>query len=216
MEAPIYRILIVDDDEDARDGLREDIARSTFNIDVASNTIEAESLMAGAPYHLVFLDKNMPDRNGEMDSDAGVRLLEQVMNQSPHTTCILLTSHATAKSFQRTKAAGIYEYLDKGLSRSELNDLVDKALEARKVPVYRRGGLPEEADVLFFWGQRGTVVKEINRHGDSPGCVSLPSGEWQAEPDPSGKVNRLKEGRAVKALHVERGRIEVVPFPPTY
>jgi CheY-like chemotaxis protein len=216
MEIAAYRILIIDDDEDARQSLQQDIARPNFNIDLAANTREAAVLLAKTVYHLVFSDKNMPNRDGEMDSDAGVQLLEQIQRDYPYTTCVLLTGHATARSFHRSQAAGLYQYLDKGLSKSELSGVVEQALEQRKVAVHRRGGLPEEVDVLFFWGQEGTVVKEIDRHSESPGCVLFPSGEWQAEPHPSGNVSRLKEGRTVKALHVERGRIEVIPFPAMY
>ncbi|MFH1893815.1 MAG: response regulator [Candidatus Zixiibacteriota bacterium] len=214
--AQMYRILIVDDDDDVRADFEAALKASERLIHVAAGANEAIPLLNSAEYHLVLLDKNMPNLSGVMDSEGGIKLFEHIRSVAPHTTCIVLTSHATAKTYEKTMEQGLYRYIDKGLTTSELAEIVEKTLTDRRVTVLSRGGMPEKMDILAFWGEIGTVVKTVDRTSSRAGIVKLASGEWQAEPDRSSQVGRIQQGKRVEARAIENGRIQIIPSPSDY
>src|SRR5262245_5788881 len=61
---PLMRLLLVEDDKDLCDFVREGLARAGFSVDVAMDGQEAVDLAAERGYDVVLLDVMMPKLDG--------------------------------------------------------------------------------------------------------------------------------------------------------
>lgn len=58
------RLLLVEDDPELRDGVRSDLVRAGFAVDVSDNGVDAEHLGGTEPYDAIVLDLGLPGRPG--------------------------------------------------------------------------------------------------------------------------------------------------------
>lgn len=112
------RILVVDDSPDNQRLLAHNLRTAGAELDLASNGIEALRAVAsaqerGAPYDLIFMDKQMP----EMDGLEATRALRVRGWSNP---IIALTAHARQEELDECLAAGCDEALTKPIPRQEL------------------------------------------------------------------------------------------------
>ena len=124
----IYRVLIVDDDEDARILLVRALGKSALALEVASaaDGLQALGQVAGARPHAVITDIMMPRMNG-FDLCAALR-------SDPATAgipVIMVTALEDERDRQRGFAVGADEYLTKpfnwGILADRLAELLDNA-----------------------------------------------------------------------------------------
>ena len=117
-------LLIVDDNASNRRIVREMLAAVGVVVEEASGADEGLGIMhraarSGAPYPLVILDAQMPQRDGfqlaqDVRADPALRT----------TRLLMLTSAAQRGDAQRCRELGIRGYLTKPVSRSDLLDAV--------------------------------------------------------------------------------------------
>jgi CheY-like chemotaxis protein len=129
-----YRILIVDDDEDARILLVRALSKSSLTLEVstAADGLQALELVAHSRPHLVITDVMMPRMNG-FDLCTAVR-------KDPATATIpviMLTALEDDRDRQRGLAVGADEYLTKPFTWGALNGVVSDLLAAVYGPVDR-------------------------------------------------------------------------------
>lgn len=124
----IYRVLIVDDDEDARILLMRALGKSdlVFEVAAAADGLQALELVAGARPHAVITDIMMPRMNG-FDLCAALRA-------DPATAAIpviMVTALEDERDRQRGFAVGADEYLTKpfnwGILTERLAELLGTA-----------------------------------------------------------------------------------------
>ena len=130
-----HRILIADDDESSRKGLKALL--SGFGYEVESAADGQEALEKAASFHpaVVICDLVMPGLDG-------LGLLNALKSELLFATVILLTGHATIETAVAAMKQGAYDYLTKPVDVVRLRFLIEKALEKgetiREVRLLRR------------------------------------------------------------------------------
>jgi DNA-binding NtrC family response regulator len=119
------KILIVDDEPSAREGLARLVSNWNFNTNSAENGEAALALISELEPHVVITDLFMP----VMD---GMTLLKRIKEDYPDVAVILLTAQATIDSAVEAIKMGAYDYLEKPVDPARLRILLDKCLEREK------------------------------------------------------------------------------------
>lgn len=81
----MVRALIVDDEEDIRDMLREELEDKGFSCDEAQNGLEAVELLKCNTYDYIFTDLNMPIMSGH-------DLIEEIRSNNLSSAHIIVAS----------------------------------------------------------------------------------------------------------------------------
>lgn len=119
-----YRLLIVDDEELIRKGLRARIEYFAFpDLDLveAESGRDALELFRDGGVDLAIVDINMPDMNG-------LQLIEQAKTLCPETRFILLSGYAEFSYAQQAIRLGVRAYLNKPVSNEELREQIEEVL----------------------------------------------------------------------------------------
>ncbi|MEX2220477.1 MAG: sigma-54 dependent transcriptional regulator [Candidatus Rokuibacteriota bacterium] len=129
------KILIVDDEEPARQGLTALLARWGYDVDEAGDGQEAVAKAAAGLPSVVVSDLVMP----KMD---GLELLRALKTDVPFASVILLTGQGSIDTAVTAMKEGAYDYLTKPVDVARLRLLIPKAAERgealREVALLRR------------------------------------------------------------------------------
>ena len=152
------RILVADDDESSRQGLKALLTRWQYEVEEATDGKDAlEKAKTFAPA-LVLTDLVMPGLGG-------LDLLRALQAELPLSAVIMLTGHATVETAVEAMKQGAYDYLTKPVDMARLRILIQRALEKgeaqREMTLLRRR-------VKEVWGLgqlvgRSPVMQEIYR-----------------------------------------------------
>lgn len=113
------RILIVDDEENARIGLRKYLEGQRHQVVDAANGEEALSQLYAQQPDLVITDFNMPQMNGLV-------LLEKMIQIFPAIPVVMMTAYGEIDTYLQSKNLGVLEYLIKPVRLAELKHVVDR------------------------------------------------------------------------------------------
>lgn len=120
------RVLLIDDHEIFRDGLRGLIKAQTTvdDFDEASTLSEGLSVIAVRPPDLITIDLDLPDAAGE----ANVRRLKSA---APHAKYIVVSATEDSTAIMSSLAAGAHGYVPKRLAGREVAHAVNEILLGR-------------------------------------------------------------------------------------
>lgn len=125
-------ILFVDDEEAFRDLLVRRFCRKGFAVVGAGSGPEALERLEEEFFDLAVVDLKMPGMDG-------LELLQKFKEAQPETQVLILTGHGTIESAIQAMKLGAYDYLTKPCNLEELEILLQKALEKRKLLGQNRG-----------------------------------------------------------------------------
>ncbi len=118
------RLLVVDDDETLRLGVRSALETRKYSVDVAEDGEQAVAMvMEKGPYDGVILDVNMPKLSG-LDA------LAKIKDHNPSTFCIILTAFTNIQDAVRATKLGAFDYIEKPIDAERLLQVIDNACEA--------------------------------------------------------------------------------------
>jgi DNA-binding response OmpR family regulator len=133
-------ILIVDDENVARQSLTDILRLEGYNVASASNGQMAVEYIRTHPVDLMIVDLRMPGMNG-LD-------VIQVVNQaSPDTEVILLTAYGSTDSAVQALRLRIHDYLTKPAAPAQVISSVKKGLARRAAKLRAKSGAVETTDV---------------------------------------------------------------------
>jgi DNA-binding NtrC family response regulator len=118
-----WRVLVVDDEEAARYGIRR--ALSSFNFDLSeANSVEAaRPFLASKGADLLLLDVNLP-------GESGIDFLKELAaNSEASPVVIMITAHGSERMAVDVMRSGAYDYLAKPFDVDDLRLVVKNALE---------------------------------------------------------------------------------------
>lgn len=127
----LYRILVVDDEENQRDMLAGSLKKQGYSVEAAESGKVALELAGQKHFELALVDLKMP----EMD---GIELLERLKEQNPEMQVIMMTAYKTVESAVEAMQKGAYHYISKPINLDELKLDIKKALNNQRIIIENR------------------------------------------------------------------------------
>jgi DNA-binding NtrC family response regulator len=143
--APV--LLVVDDDQVARELLAETLAREGYRVRVAGGGEEALRLAGAEPFDMALVDLRMPDLDG-------LAVLKQLAMIQPDLPVVILTAFATIETAIEAVNAGAFDYLSKPFRMEEIKIVVRRTLDARRLA---RENLQYRQELRARYGFEGLV-----------------------------------------------------------
>jgi len=143
--APV--LLVVDDDQVARELLAETLGREGYRVRVAGGGEEAVRLAGGEPFDMALVDLRMPDLDG-------LAVLKQLAMIQPDLPVVILTAFATIETAIEAVNAGAFDYLSKPFRMEEIKIVVRRTLDARRLA---RENLQFRQELRARYGFEGLV-----------------------------------------------------------
>jgi two-component system, sensor histidine kinase and response regulator len=115
-------ILLAEDNEINQKMTKVLLYRQGYEVDLASNGIEAVNAARCTRYDLIFMDVQMPDMDG-FEASRQIRLLE---GDRRHTPIIAMTAYAMPGDRQRCIDAGMDDYVSKPLDPRKVFQVIER------------------------------------------------------------------------------------------
>ncbi len=116
------KILIVDDDLDIREVIRDRLKAMGFEVVEASDGIEGMTKLREESPSITLLDLLMPKKSG-------LEVLKAIREEGLETTTIVITAYGTIDKAVEAMRAGAYDFLTKPFSPGHLEVVIGKAME---------------------------------------------------------------------------------------
>jgi DNA-binding NtrC family response regulator len=115
------RILVVDDEENAREALSKILIHDGYEVSSVSNGIEALNFLRSRDVELIITDINMPEMNGLV-------FLRELNRNRPESNVIMLTAYGEVESYLDAMSLGAFEYINKPVKYDELKKVITMIL----------------------------------------------------------------------------------------
>ena len=122
------KILVVEDDEQIRQGLSEVLFQDGYEVSSAATGIEAIEKAKKETYGLVITDLVMPGASG-------MEVLKEVKRIDPETQVIMITAFGTVENAVQAMREGASDYLCKPLRIDDVRMKIKKAIEEARVKI---------------------------------------------------------------------------------
>ena len=119
------KILVVDDEEGARDLFNTILTDEGYEVSLANGGEEALGLFKSNVFNLVITDIKMP----VMD---GLQLLQEIRKMGSKTDVIMVTAYGEVESYLKAMSLGAAEYINKPIRIKELKQIVHKVLTEQR------------------------------------------------------------------------------------
>jgi two-component system, response regulator, stage 0 sporulation protein F len=129
------RILVVDDEENAREALSKILAHDGYEVSSAANGVEALNFLRSKSVELIITDINMPEMNG-------ISFLRELNRKHPDSNVIMLTAYGEVESYLEAMNLGAFEYINKPIKYDELKKVINKILKISCYQLQPEGALP--------------------------------------------------------------------------
>jgi DNA-binding NtrC family response regulator len=119
-------ILVVEDDDLARQNLEHILAREGYRVVACNNGTRGVQLLEKQEFDLILTDLKMK----EVD---GMQVLHKARTEQPHTEVVMITAYATVDSAVEAMRHGAYHYLPKPYKIDLVRKIVREALLKRQL-----------------------------------------------------------------------------------
>jgi len=120
------RILVIDDEEVVLRSCQRILADDDHVVELASDSIEGLRKVDGGAYDLVVLDIKMPHKDG-------IEVLRDIKEKHPEVEVVMVTGLAEVQTAVKAMKLGAFDYLSKPFDPDELQHVVERALERRRL-----------------------------------------------------------------------------------
>jgi DNA-binding NtrC family response regulator len=150
MEKNSLRLLIVDDEEAARYGIRRALETFGCEITEADSAETARAFLGDAKVDLLLLDVNLP-------GISGLEFLKELQsgNQAEMPLVVIITAHGSERLAVQAVKSGAYDYISKPFELDDLRLVVKNAFENIKL---RRENLSLRRRIEIETSQRGALL----------------------------------------------------------
>ncbi|HYH85945.1 MAG TPA: sigma-54 dependent transcriptional regulator [Pyrinomonadaceae bacterium] len=145
-----WRLLVVDDEEAARYGIRRALSVSDYDIAEAGSAEDARTIINSRAPDLMLLDVNLP-------GISGLELLSELAGAGDDKSplVIMLTAYGSERMAVEAIKAGAYDFLSKPFEVDELRLVVKNALETIRL---RRENQTLRKRIEIEGAQRGAIL----------------------------------------------------------
>ncbi len=150
MTARLGRLLVVDDEPELAEALRDNLSR--HNYDVVATTSPADGLkrLQCEEFDLVLSDLMMPGMDG-------IQLLRKALEIDGQIVCVIMTGQATVETAVEAMKAGAIDYLLKPFKLHNMLPVLARALEIRRLRM-ENIRLRTYVDRLTYESQRYQII----------------------------------------------------------
>ncbi|MCA8974170.1 MAG: sigma-54-dependent Fis family transcriptional regulator [Planctomycetes bacterium] len=120
------RVLIVDDEDGVREGLRSMLQREGLHIETAGTAEEGVRRVEQKSFDIVFLDLNLPGADG-------LSMLGKLRRGNPPADVIVLTGYGTVANTVESMRKGACDVIEKPFSNDRILAVVRRVLETRQL-----------------------------------------------------------------------------------
>ncbi len=121
MQRESFRILVIDDDEIARDVVVSLLSKEGFLVHSAKDGLEGISALKREYFNLVITDLKMPGADG-------IEVLKSAVKLNPGAAVVILTAYGTLDNALEVMKLGAYDYITKPFKLQELLIVVENAI----------------------------------------------------------------------------------------
>src|SRR5271154_1965119 len=118
-------ILIVDDERNTREGLQRAL-QDRYEVLLAEDSQKAMKTLESTPVDVLLTDLRMPGGDG-------MGLLRRALSLSNPPVCIVMTAYGSIENAVQAMQAGAYHYVTKPVNLDELELVIQRALDSRRV-----------------------------------------------------------------------------------
>lgn len=144
-----WRVLVVDDEEAARYGIRRALSAGDYDIAEAGSAEDARTIINSRAPDLMLLDVNLPGKSG-------LELLSELQGDADKSPLVvMLTAYGSERMAVEAIKAGAYDFLSKPFEVDELRLVVKNALETLSL---RQENQSLRKRIEIEGAQRGTLL----------------------------------------------------------
>lgn len=131
----MYRILVVDDEEDVRRAVQKRLERQGFEVETAASAEEGIEMIQQAEqaFDVIVTDMSMED------PEAGVQILQAAFGRDVFAEVIVMTAYGNVKNAVECMKRGAFDYIEKNIPGVDVYELltikIEQALERRRQSV---------------------------------------------------------------------------------
>ncbi len=125
------KILVVDDDSLMKDFLKEALGRCDYSVDSASCGEEALGKIKDKDYDVILSDIRMP-------SMSGMELLKATKEYLPEAKVVMMTAYGTVENAVEAMKLGAFDYVMKPFSADEIELVLKRAVEYKRLILENR------------------------------------------------------------------------------
>src|ERR1043166_5242464 len=148
-------ILIVDDEKNTRDGLRQ-LLENDYDVYVAGEIAGAMSVLEREPVDLLLTDLRLAGEDG-------MHLIDRALKLPHPPICIMMTAYGSVDLAVEAMKRGAYDFVTKPLNLDKVEMLIARALRSRNLEQENRS-LRQQVDERFglenIWGE-SPVLREV-------------------------------------------------------
>ena len=183
MKPAATRVLMVDDDEGVRFGVRDFLALHGFQVEEAADCRQAVDVFRASVCDITIIDHGLPD------GDA-IALIAKLKAINANVAAVVLTGHGSIDLAVRAMQAGAEHFLVKPVNLHSLKAVLDRLVEqlrCRKAGLAARSQRQRDAlGACRAWGvdsekrpQRGQFLPDLQAHSSTMGQKA--GKKWTAE-----------------------------------
>ena len=120
------RVLIVDDEEGVREGLRLMLQREGLHVETAGTAEDGARRVEVRGFDIIFLDLNLP-------GDDGLSMLGKLRRGTPPADVIILTGYGTVANTVEAMRKGASDVVEKPFSSDRILSVTRRVLETRQL-----------------------------------------------------------------------------------
>lgn len=155
------RVLVIDDEEGIRRGIRRVLAADGYRVDEAPDGAGGLEALAAEAYDMVLVDLKMP---GNVD---GLDVVKAALEKDPDVVVVVISAYASLEAAVQATRLGAYDFMAKPFTPDELKINVQKGLEKRFLVQEKRRLLAErEATLLELSKERGRLRMVVQSMDD--------------------------------------------------
>ncbi len=159
-ETAAHKILVIDDEAIIREGIRQALTMSGYQVEVAANGKIGLEKLQKDKFSVVISDLKMPVLNG-------IEVLKTIQILQPEVPVIIITGFATIDSAVDAMKNGAFEYLTKPFLPDSIIEKVESAIRQRIQDLDDQGEDPENVAIEgipdFFIGRSAPMQKVFQR-----------------------------------------------------
>jgi len=116
----------VDDKEMMRDSLTATITQTGHEVFACDSAVKSLELLKGSSFDVIISDLKMPKMDGLM-------FLDELKKIGSETPVVMMTAYASISTAVDAMRKGAFDYIQKPFNADEINLLIDRALEHRRL-----------------------------------------------------------------------------------